>query len=259
MAVEGNIMADLLTELPARGEDEEIEFKSSFGRETIKTLVTFANAKGGRVLVGINDVQEVIGVSITDGSLPQWLNQIKSVTSPAIVLDVEVLRHDDKQVVLFQVPSYPVKPVSMKGKYFIRRFASNHLMNLEEIVNEHLKTINMSWDFALHPNHTVRDNSLDKVNNFVEMANTLRDFPITDDPLTVLGKDLFRPDRVLQSRHPAAGAAPAGHPVRYHSLVHQKQADSRRLQGSWNHREIRFRHQTGAPAHAGCRGRGADV
>lgn len=36
-------------------ENEQFEFKTSFQKETIETLVAFANAKGGKVLVGIND------------------------------------------------------------------------------------------------------------------------------------------------------------------------------------------------------------
>lgn len=38
------------------GESETIEFKTSFGRETIETLVAFANTAGGTVLVGINGI-----------------------------------------------------------------------------------------------------------------------------------------------------------------------------------------------------------
>ncbi|MDO3377823.1 AlbA family DNA-binding domain-containing protein [Geoalkalibacter halelectricus] len=35
------------------GESQTVEFKTSFGREVIETLVAFANAQGGTVLVGI--------------------------------------------------------------------------------------------------------------------------------------------------------------------------------------------------------------
>ena len=38
------------------GEDARTEFKSSFNLPVIETLVAFANTKGGRVFVGVNDV-----------------------------------------------------------------------------------------------------------------------------------------------------------------------------------------------------------
>jgi len=59
----------MLQTLLQQGESEELEFKTSFGRETIETLVAFANAKGGRVLVGVNDRCEVVGVSVAGESL----------------------------------------------------------------------------------------------------------------------------------------------------------------------------------------------
>ena len=139
-------------------------------------------------MVGISNSREVVGVTVSVESPQQWINQVKVATSPSVVPEIEVLKHQGKDIVMLWVPSYPVKPVSMKGKYFIRKHASNHLMSLEEIANEHLKTINLSWDFALDPNHGLKDISLEKVNRFVELANTLRENPINDDPLTVLRK-----------------------------------------------------------------------
>ena len=135
-------------------ENQTLEFKTSFGREAIETLVAFANATGGELYIGISDAPEIIGTFISDESLQQWINQIKSSTTPSIVPDAEILQYQNLKVVLLRVPAYPVKPVSTKGKYFIRKHASNHLMNLEEIANEHLKTINQSWDFAKDPGHT---------------------------------------------------------------------------------------------------------
>jgi ATP-dependent DNA helicase RecG len=61
-------------------------------------------------------------------------------------------------------------------------------MDLNEIANEHLKTINLSWDFARDPSHDINDISLEKVNRFIENSNRFRDYPINDDPLTVLKK-----------------------------------------------------------------------
>ena len=36
-------------------ETQHIEFKPNFNEDVIETLVAFANAKGGRVLVGVDD------------------------------------------------------------------------------------------------------------------------------------------------------------------------------------------------------------
>jgi ATP-dependent DNA helicase RecG len=67
----------MLNELLQQGESEVLEFKTSFGREVMVTLMAFANAKGGRLLLGVNNKHEVVGVSVSQESPQQWINQIK--------------------------------------------------------------------------------------------------------------------------------------------------------------------------------------
>jgi ATP-dependent DNA helicase RecG len=44
-----------IDEIVAQGEGQHVEFKTSFNEDVIETLVAFANAKGGKVVVGISD------------------------------------------------------------------------------------------------------------------------------------------------------------------------------------------------------------
>jgi len=193
-----------------QGESDQLEFKASFGKETIETLSAFANSLGGTVLIGISDKGKITGVKPTRETIQQWVNQIKSSTSPSIVPDVERFTHDDKILISLSVISYPIKPISFKGKYYKRVHNSNHLMDLSEIANEHLKTINLSWDFARDPNHGISDISLEKVNRFIKVSNRYRDYPVTDDPLSVLKKfELMRENSIsfgcflLFCKHPS--------------------------------------------------------
>ncbi len=61
-------------------------------------------------------------------------------------------------------------------------------MSISEISNLHLKTMNTSWDFYTDPKHTLNNISLEKVNNFIELSNKIRSYPIDDSPLTLLHK-----------------------------------------------------------------------
>ncbi|MBU1169562.1 MAG: putative DNA binding domain-containing protein [Proteobacteria bacterium] len=190
-------MEKRIKELIKKGESGVLEFKTAFGKETIETLCAFANSDGGIVFIGINDKGNAIGVDANKESTQKWINQIKSSTYPAVVPDVEILKIKDKQIISLSVTSYPVKPVSFKGKYYKRKHNSNHLMDLSEIANEHLKTVNLSWDFAKDPDHIIDDISLAKVNAFIGKTNSLRDNPINDDPLVVLRKfELFRENSI---------------------------------------------------------------
>ena len=60
-------------------EDLHTEFKSKFNDAVIETLVAFANTKGGKVLVGIDDEGEPLkSFSLGKESIQQWINEIKN-------------------------------------------------------------------------------------------------------------------------------------------------------------------------------------
>jgi len=52
-----------------QGEGESIEFKTSFGKEVIESIVAFSNTKGGKVIVGVNDNKHVAGITVSDESI----------------------------------------------------------------------------------------------------------------------------------------------------------------------------------------------
>ena len=81
----------IIKEHIAVGENEFVEFKTSFNKETIETLVAFSNAKGGKVLLGVTDKKEVVGLSISEESIQQWINQVKQATYPQLIPEVETV------------------------------------------------------------------------------------------------------------------------------------------------------------------------
>ena len=172
----------------AEGENDRVEFKAGFDRETIQSLVAFANTRGGCVIVGVDNQGTVHGIQTGQETIQNWLNQIKQATSPSIFPDIDLGTENDKTIAILSIQEYPVKPVSCKGRYFKRIKNSNHQMSISEISNLHLKTMNTSWDFYPDPNHTLNNISLEKVNNFIELSNKIRSYPIDDSPLTVLHK-----------------------------------------------------------------------
>jgi len=170
------------------GESETIEFKETFSDPVIETLSAFANASGGTVLVGIADNGTVKGISVSQKTIPQWLNEIKTKTDSAIVPTVEIENVGGKSVAYFKVPEYPVKPIAFRGRYYIRRKNTNHLMTTDEVANQHLQTLNTSWDYYLDREHTLDHISMEKVRQFIDRTNQHRINPIKDDAITVLRK-----------------------------------------------------------------------
>jgi len=152
-----------------QGENQNAEFKTSFGDEVIISLVAFANAKGGKVYVGVNDKGKVTGVTHGKETVQQWINEIKTKTEPSLIPDSETVEIEDKIVVVLSVAEYPVKPVSVKGRYYKRTGNSNHLMSVAEVANMHLQTVNSSWDYYPRPEKTTADLSFEKVQRAIDI------------------------------------------------------------------------------------------
>lgn len=194
-------MEDILTQV-LQGEGQKVEFKTSFQKEVIETIVAFANAKGGKVFVGISDKTEIIGISLNKETLQSWINQIKQNTSPSIIPDINVETIDSKKIVIIDVKEYPIKPISYKHRYLIRRANSNHMMSMEEIANEYLKTKNSSWDYYADNQHDFNHISLEKIKRFIHRIEMNFGKNFDESPIQILQKyGLSLDDKVTQGAY----------------------------------------------------------
>ena len=157
-----------MSTLPKK-ESISVEFKTSFSDNVIETLVAFSNAKGGTVYVGVTDEGKAQGITLGKETIQSLINEIKSKTNPQIIPDVDVLEIKNKTILLLYAPEYPIKPVSIKGKFYKRAGDSNHLLGVDEIANEHLKTINSSWDMFPDVIHSLEEISLSKVQKCIKL------------------------------------------------------------------------------------------
>ncbi len=170
------------------GESQTVEFKRSFQKEVIETIVAFANAKGGKVFIGVGDSGEIIGVKLEKESVQKWINQIKLSTSPSVIPDMLIEKTDDKTIVIIDVKEYPIKPISYKNRYLSRRANANHVMSMEEIADEYLKTKNSSWDYYPDTEQSFDDISLEKVDKFIKRIEKNFDKSFDDTSVQVLQK-----------------------------------------------------------------------
>ena len=88
-------------------ESTQLEFKSSFQKEVIESLVAFANTKGGAVLIGVDDQGQPKGIELQPETVKDWLNQIKNSTYPRIIPDAEVIEDSGKTIVKLSIQEQP--------------------------------------------------------------------------------------------------------------------------------------------------------
>ena len=171
------------------GESQTLEFKTSFDRATIESLVAFANAQGGTVLVGVKDKGDIQGVTLGKETLNEWLVQIKAATSPALIPDIEEKTANGKTVVAIRVGEFPVKPVSTRGRYYKRVASSNHQLGLSEIADLYMQSLQLSWDAYVAPQASIDALALPKIKRFIRQVNDSGRFALDDEsPLAALEK-----------------------------------------------------------------------
>ena len=71
-----------------KGESQTTEFKTTFQKEVIATVVAFANAKGSKVVIGVDNDGRIIGIDLQKETIQNWINQIKTNTSPSVIPDI---------------------------------------------------------------------------------------------------------------------------------------------------------------------------
>ncbi len=145
-----------------KGENRKLEFKSTLRyclnkkqpkdyieHAILKTIVAFANTKGGLLFIGVSDEGEIIGIDndlqtfkeySKDKFLKHFDNLIKvNFTSPIdAILEYELMEIKSKLVFLIKVKKSE-KPrflnTKLKGKeFYIRRSASSNSLDIEETV-----------------------------------------------------------------------------------------------------------------------------
>lgn len=172
------------------GESETIEFKSSFDREVIESAVAFANAKGGIILIGVDDKGDIVGVTLGKETLKNWLNGISQSTEPTVIPEISSEKLEGKTVAIISVPEYPLKPVATRGRCFRRVGNSNRVMTPQEIAQMHLHARGMSWDAFPAENATIDDIDFEKAKRYIRNANAAgrRKIGEDEDQLKVLEK-----------------------------------------------------------------------
>lgn len=123
-----------ILEMVKRGETDEVEFKARLGEkdnkmsdEFLESLASFANTKGGVILLGVDDNCNVIGTDEDVGKLTDRItHRMPTAIEPAdIKFQVESVEIDEQRVVLIRVFEGEHKPYIMKGKGILVRSNSS--------------------------------------------------------------------------------------------------------------------------------------
>jgi len=138
-----------------KGEGKTLEFKEKFpsGEQIAKTIVTFSNTAGGKLIIGVNSNNEITGLNDDDrtGYQDRVSNIIHDVIHPATAPEIYSYNIDGKNILVVEVFPGPLKPyfIKNKGKFegtYIRIGSTNKKADIEFIQELERQRKNISFD-----------------------------------------------------------------------------------------------------------------
>lgn len=135
-------------------ENQNIEWKESWRDEYLKWICGFANARGGKIIIGKNDNGEIVGVAKAKRLMEDIPNKIQ--TQLGIICDVDLKNEDGKDFIEIDVKPYDVL-ISYQGKYYYRSGSTKQELKGNVLNNLLLKKAGKTWDDVIEPRANLKD------------------------------------------------------------------------------------------------------
>lgn len=135
-------------------EQQNIEYKSSWHDDYLKWICGFANAQGGQIYIGKDDVGNVVNVDDYKKLMDEIPNKIKN--NMGITAEVNLLQEDGKHYVEIVVQPYSV-PISLRGRYYYRSGSVKQELTGTSLNEFLLKRSGLTWDEVTEPRATFDD------------------------------------------------------------------------------------------------------
>ncbi len=155
-------------------ESQNIEWKESWRDEYLKWICGFANAKGGKIIIGKNDNAEIVGVAKANRLMEDIPNKIQ--TQLGIICDVDLKDEDGKDYIEIDVKPYDVL-ISFQGKYHYRSGSTKQELKGNALNKLLLKKAGKTWDDVVEPRAKFDDIDISAIDAFKKGATTSKRLP----------------------------------------------------------------------------------
>jgi ATP-dependent DNA helicase RecG len=150
------------------GEGYTLEFKQSVNSDLPREMVALANASGGRILIGVNDQNEIVGCDLSN-KMASKVQDMAATCDPPIAIAIEKLTK--QQLLVIHVPKGSNRPHRCTKGFFLRNGANSQKMTTEDITafiqaegkvrfDQRLR-LDLDWQAALDRN---------RLNHFLSLA-----------------------------------------------------------------------------------------
>lgn len=148
-------------------EQHNIEYKTSWHEDHLKTICAFANSQGGKLYIGKDDKGITVGTPEYKKLMDDLPNKIKN--HLGITAEVNLLTDDEKHFIEIVVPSYSVA-ISLRGRYYIRSGSTTTELTGNSLNDFLLKKSGQTWDDIIEDRASLNDIDENSISNFLKAA-----------------------------------------------------------------------------------------
>ena len=127
-------------------ESQTIEFKSTWNDEYLKVISAFANSNGGKLILGLDDRGQPIGLKNANKLLEDIPNKIRS--KLGIIPSVELEKTDNHEIIHILVSPSSV-PISYNGKFYLRSGSTVQELRGRDLADFLIRKTGITWDDAI--------------------------------------------------------------------------------------------------------------
>ncbi|NLI55904.1 transcriptional regulator [bacterium] len=148
-------------------ESQTIEFKLSWRDEYLKIICAFANTDGGRLIIGVDDNGNPVGVKNSIKLLEDLPNKIRDILG--LIPKIKLEKRKGKDIIVLEVEcSYA--PISYQGRFYIRSGSTVQELKGRELTRFLISKSGKRWDEYLEERATTEDINFETLEKFKQLA-----------------------------------------------------------------------------------------
>jgi len=167
-------------------ESQTLEFKSTWNDECLRVISAFANSKGGRLIVGLNDHGQPVVLKNTNQLLEDIPNKIRN--KLGIIPSVELEKTGDHELINITINPSSV-PISYNGRFYLRSGSTVQNLHGKDLVDFLIRKTGMTWDDVVEDRGDFDSMDTDAIEDFKRYAvDRIPSIAKERDPVILLQK-----------------------------------------------------------------------
>jgi len=136
-----------------KGESYTMEFKESADKSISDEVCAFANASGGRVIIGVTDKGEIVGTDTGNAARSRLQDTINKI-EPRLTVDITIRDN----IIVVTVPEGASKPYSSPNGFYLRSGPNSQKLGRDSIIEFLQSEGKIIYDYIVNERFAITDN-----------------------------------------------------------------------------------------------------